>query len=56
LRSAAEALPSTALADALRGALAEGVDVPGRVWPVLGVWAVAGVALAIALFRWEPGD
>jgi ABC-2 type transport system permease protein len=56
LRSAAEALPSTALADALRGALAEGADIPGRVWPVLGVWAVAGVALAVALFRWEPGE
>ncbi|HEU0172373.1 MAG TPA: ABC transporter permease [Acidimicrobiales bacterium] len=56
LRTVAEALPSTALADALRGALAEGADIPARVWPVLGVWAVAGVALAIALFRWEPGD
>jgi len=30
--------------------------VPGRVWPVLVVWAVAGVALAVALFRWEPSD
>jgi ABC-2 type transport system permease protein len=56
LRTVAEALPSTALADALRGALAEGADIPARVWPVLGVWAVAGVALAIALFRWDPGD
>jgi ABC-2 type transport system permease protein len=55
LRAAAEALPSTALADALRGALS-GADVPGRVWPVLVVWAVAGVALAVALFRWEPDD
>ena len=56
LRTVAEALPSTALADALRGALAEGAAIPARVWPVLGVWAVAGVALAIALFRWEPDD
>ena len=56
LRTAAEALPSTALADALRGSLASGVDVPSRVWPVLVVWAVAAVALAVALFRWEPSD
>ena len=41
LRTAAEALPSTALADALRGALASGADVPSRVWPVLVVWAIA---------------
>jgi ABC-2 type transport system permease protein len=56
LRTAAEVLPSTALADALRGALTDGVDIPSRVWPVLSVWAVAAVALAVALFRWEPGD
>ena len=29
-------------------------DIPGRVWAVLAVWAIAGVALAVALFRWEP--
>jgi ABC-2 type transport system permease protein len=56
LRSAARALPSTALAEAARGALTDRVAVPGRVWPVLVVWAVAGVALAVALFRWEPSD
>jgi ABC-2 type transport system permease protein len=56
LRSAARALPSTALAEAARGALTDGVAVPARVWPVLAVWAVAGVALAVALFRWEPSD
>jgi ABC-2 type transport system permease protein len=56
LRSAARALPSTALAEAARGALTDGVAVPARVWPVLVVWAVAGVALAVALFRWEPSD
>ena len=55
-RTAAQALPSTALADALRGALASGADVPSRVWPVLVVWAIAAVALAVALFRWEPSD
>lgn len=56
LRTAARSLPSTALAEAARGALSAGADVPGRVWPVLGVWAIAAVALAIALFRWEPGE
>jgi ABC-2 type transport system permease protein len=56
LRRAARALPSTALADAARGSLDAGTPVPSRVWPVLVVWAVAGVALALALFRWEPND
>jgi ABC-2 type transport system permease protein len=56
LRSAARSLPSTALAEAAHGALTAGVGVPGRVWPVLVVWAVAAVALAVALFRWEPSD
>jgi len=56
LRSAARSLPSTALAEAARGALTAGADVPGRVWPVLGIWAIAAVSLAIALFRWEPTD
>lgn len=56
LRTAARSLPSTALAEAARGALSAGTDVPSRVWPVLGVWAIAAVALAIALFRWEPGE
>jgi ABC-2 type transport system permease protein len=56
LRSGARALPSTALAEAARGALSEDAPVPGRVWPVLIVWAVASIALAVALFRWEPDD
>jgi ABC-2 type transport system permease protein len=56
LRRAARSLPSTALADAARGALDAGTPVPSRVWPVLVVWAIAGVALAVALFRWEPND
>ena len=56
LRSAARALPSTALAEAARGALSDDASVPGRVWPVLVVWAVAAIALAVALFRWEPDD
>lgn len=56
LRATSRSLPSTALTEAARGALTAGVDVPGRVWPVLAVWALASVALAIALFRWEPSD
>lgn len=56
LRTASRALPSTALAEAARGSLAAGEDVPTRVWPVLTAWAVAAVALAIALFRWDPSD
>jgi ABC-2 type transport system permease protein len=56
LRSAVRALPSTALAEAVRGSLTEGVAVPGRVWPVLALWAVAATALAVTLFRWEPTD
>jgi ABC-2 type transport system permease protein len=56
VRSAARTLPSTALAEAAHGALTAGAGVPDRVWPVLVVWALTAVALAIALFRWEPGD
>jgi ABC-2 type transport system permease protein len=56
LRSAARALPSTALAETTRGALSEDAPVPGRVWPVLILWAVAAIALAVALFRWEPDE
>jgi ABC-2 type transport system permease protein len=56
LRGIARALPSTALAEAARGALTDGVAVPGRVWPVLVLWAAGAVALAVALFRWEPSE
>jgi ABC-2 type transport system permease protein len=56
LRTAARSLPSTALTEALRGALTAGEDVPSRVWPVLAAWAVGAVALAMTLFRWDPGD
>jgi ABC-2 type transport system permease protein len=54
LRSAVRTLPSTALAEALHGALTSGTDIPGRTWPVLVVWAVVAVALAVSSFRWEP--
>ena len=56
LRGAARALPSTALAEASRGALSDGIGIPDRVWVVLAVWATAASALAVALFRWEPSD
>lgn len=57
LASAARLLPSAALADSLRAALASagaetagGVD--GRALGVLSAWAVAAPALAARLFRW----
>jgi ABC-2 type transport system permease protein len=53
MRVVARALPSGALADALRGALTEGAQVPGRAWVVLAVWAAAGLLVATRLFRWE---
>lgn len=56
LRAVARALPSTALTEAARGALTAGVDVPGRVWPVLVIWALVAPVLAVAVFRWDPAD
>ena len=56
LRTVVRALPSTALAEAVQGALTAGEAVPGRVWPVLALWAAAATLLAVRLFRWEPSD
>ncbi len=56
LRTVVEALPSTALAEAVRGALTAGEGVPGWVWPVLLGWAIVGTVGAVTLFRWEPTD
>jgi len=53
VRSVARLLPSTALAEAVRGTLTAGVDVPGRAWLVLAAWAVAAPLAATRLFRWE---
>lgn len=50
--AAARLLPSAALADALRSALTDAA-VPARPLLVLGAWAVAAVAAAARLFRWE---
>lgn len=53
VRGVARALPSGALAEAVHGALTAGVDVPGRAWLVLAIWAVAAPVAATRLFRWE---
>ncbi len=51
-RGVARLLPSSALADVLRGALSTAA-LPGRAWLVLAVWAAASPVLAARLFRWE---
>jgi ABC-2 type transport system permease protein len=48
----AKVLPSTALAEVVRGTLTE-ASVAGRAWTVLTVWAIAAPLLATRLFRWE---
>ena len=48
----ANALPSAALAEVVRGTLSS-TDVAARAWAVLTIWAVAAPALATRLFRWE---
>jgi ABC-2 type transport system permease protein len=52
-RTVARSLPSGALAEAVRGTLADGATVPGRAWGVLAVWAVVAPLAATRLFRWE---
>jgi ABC-2 type transport system permease protein len=52
-RALARALPSGALAEAVRGSLLDGGSVPGRAWAVLAAWALAAPLLATRLFRWE---
>lgn len=52
-RAVARALPSGALTEAVRGALTEGMSVPGRAWAVLTAWAIAGPLLATKLFHWD---
>lgn len=51
-RSIVRFLPSTALAELVRGAL--GPDaMPGQAWLVLAVWSIIGVGGAMRWFRWE---
>jgi ABC-2 type transport system permease protein len=52
-RVVARALPSGALAEAVRGSLTAGESVTGRAWAVLAAWAVAAPVAATRLFRWE---
>jgi ABC-2 type transport system permease protein len=54
LRGLSRALPSTALTEALHGALDQSGNVPVRVWPVLALWAVGTATLAVNVFRWDP--
>jgi len=53
LRRGLELLPISALSDGLRAVLSNGTPAPGRVWPVLAVWAAGSLAAAARLFRWE---
>jgi len=53
VRALARALPSGALAEAVRGTLTIGGTVPARAWIVLAVWAVVAPVAATRLFRWE---
>ncbi len=53
LRSVAELLPSSALADVIRDALTGAGNQPGASWVVLGVWAVASPLVASRVFRWS---
>lgn len=53
LRATADALPASALAEALRASIDAGSHVPGHAWAVLAIWAVAAPAAAAASFRWE---
>lgn len=53
IRTVARSLPSGALADVLREALAGAGAHPGASWLVLGAWAVAMPLAAALLFRWD---
>jgi ABC-2 type transport system permease protein len=53
VRTLAHALPSGALAEAMRGSLTSGAHVPGRAWLVLAIWAVAAPVAATRFFRWD---
>lgn len=48
----AQALPSAALAGALRSSLGAEVVLSQAAWPVLGIWTVVAPAVAARTFRW----
>lgn len=53
LQTPAELLPSSALADVMRGALTETALNGGAAWIVLAVWALVAPTAAAKLFRWQ---
>jgi ABC-2 type transport system permease protein len=53
VQSVLQLLPIAALSDGLREVLRYGAGVPWGDLGVLAVWAVAGLAAAAALFKWE---
>ena len=53
LQTPAELLPSSALADVMRGALTETSLNGGAAWIVLAVWALVAPTAAAKLFRWQ---
>ena len=53
LRSVAELLPSSALADVLRDSLTRAGNRVGLSWIVLSAWAVVAPAVAARRFRWS---
>ena len=53
LQNPAELLPSSALADVMRGALTQTSLNGGAAWIVLAVWALVAPTAAAKLFRWQ---
>ena len=53
LQVPAQFLPSSALADVMRGALSDASLNGGSAWAVLVVWALLAPAIAAKFFRWQ---
>jgi ABC-2 type transport system permease protein len=58
LEAISEVLPLTYLLRLLRATFIEGEGLPGSAGPLLAVagWGLAGLAIAIRRFRWEPRE